>query len=55
MQSYGDDPSLEVVEDERLDEVVQNGSYLKETQDVLRTHCGLWFTDEQYVVSRRHQ
>jgi SAM-dependent methyltransferase len=43
------------VEDERLDEVVQNGSYLKATQEVLKKHGGLWFNDEKFVVSRRHQ
>ena len=41
------------IEDERLDEVVQNGSYLKATQEVLQKHNGLWFNDEKFVVSRR--
>lgn len=43
------------VEDERLDEVVKDGSYLKATQEVLQNHGGLWFNDEKFVVSRRHQ
>jgi hypothetical protein len=43
------------IEDERLDEVVQNGSYLDATQEVLQKHGGLWFNDEKFVVSRRHQ
>jgi len=43
------------VEDERLDEVVRNGSDLKATQEVLQKHGGLWFDDEKFVVSRRHQ
>lgn len=43
------------IEDERLDEVVSNGAYLKATQDVLKKHDGLWFNDEKFVVSRRHQ
>lgn len=41
------------IEDERLDEVVQDGSYLKATQEVLQKHNGLWFNDEKFVVSRR--
>ena len=40
------------VEDVRLDEVVQNGLYLKATQEVLDKHGGLWFDDETFVVSR---
>lgn len=43
------------VEDERLDEVVRSGSYLQVTQEVLQKHGGLWFNDEKFVVSRRHQ
>ncbi|CAN5287038.1 hypothetical protein BH20ACT16_BH20ACT16_04070 [soil metagenome] len=43
------------IEDERLDDVVQNGSYLKATQEILQKHGGLWFNDEKFVVSRRHQ
>lgn len=41
------------IEDERLDEVVANGRYLKATQAVLRKYGGLWFNDESFVVSRR--
>jgi hypothetical protein len=41
------------VEDDRLAQVVQNGSYLPATRDVLREHGGLWFYDEAYVISRR--
>jgi len=41
------------IEDERLDAVVQNGSYLEATQAVLRKHGGLWFNDESFVVTRR--
>jgi hypothetical protein len=41
------------IEDERLDPVVHDGSYLRATQDVLREHGGLWFNDEAFVVSRR--
>jgi hypothetical protein len=41
------------IEDERLDPVVHDGSYLQATQDVLQEHGGLWFNDEAFVVSRR--
>ena len=41
------------IEDERLDPVVQTGSYLEATQAVLQKHGGLWFNDEAFVVSRR--
>jgi hypothetical protein len=41
------------IEDERLDEVVPNGSYLAATQSVLQKHGGLWFNDEAFVVARR--
>ena len=41
------------IEDERLGPVVQNGSYLAATQDVLHKYGGLWFNDEAFVVSRR--
>ena len=42
------------IEDERLDEVVKDGSYLQATREVLQKHAGLWFNDEKFVVSRRH-
>ena len=41
------------IEDERLDPVVHDGSYLDATQAVLQRHGGLWFNDEVFVVSRR--
>jgi hypothetical protein len=41
------------VEDERLDEVVSSGAYLKATQQALHDHGGLWFNDEAFVVTRR--
>lgn len=40
------------IEDERLDPVVHDGSYLQATQDVLHKYGGLWFNDEAFVVSR---
>jgi hypothetical protein len=41
------------IEEERLDEVVQNGAYREATRAVLRKHGGLWFHDEAFVVTRR--
>jgi hypothetical protein len=41
------------IEDERLEPVVNGGTYLKATQSVLQKHGGLWFNDEAFVVSRR--
>ncbi len=43
------------IEDERLDPVVHDGSYLEATQDVLHKHGGLWFNDEAFVVSRKRR
>jgi hypothetical protein len=43
------------IEDERLEEVVTTGAYRDATQSVLQKHGGLWFNDETFVVSRRHQ
>ncbi len=41
------------IEDERLDPVVHDGSYLEATQAVLHKHGGLWFNDEAFVVTRK--
>jgi hypothetical protein len=41
------------VEDDRLAEVVGDGSYIDATRSVLRERGGLWFFDESYVISRR--
>jgi hypothetical protein len=40
------------IEDERLDSVVQDNSYLQATRDVLHKYGGLWFNDEAFVVER---
>jgi hypothetical protein len=40
------------VEDEKLEQVMRDGSYLEATQDVLNEHGGLWFNDEAFVVTR---
>jgi hypothetical protein len=41
------------IEDERLEPVVRDGTYLSATQDVLHKYDGLWFNDEAFVVTRR--
>jgi len=41
------------IEDERLESVLQDGSYLPTVQDVLQKYNGLWFNDESFVVTRR--
>jgi hypothetical protein len=41
------------IEEERLDEVVASGDYLRVIQEVLRKHGALWFNDESFVVTRR--
>lgn len=41
------------IEDERLEEVIHDGSYLDATRQVLNQNGGLWFYDESFVVSRR--
>ena len=41
------------VEDERLDSVTADGSYLQATRDVLQKYGGLWFNDEAFVVTRK--
>jgi hypothetical protein len=40
------------IEDERLESVLQDGSYLQTVQDVLQQYNGLWFNDESFVVTR---
>jgi len=41
------------IEDQRLEPVMTDGTYLNATRDVLHERGGLWFHDESYVVSRR--
>jgi len=40
------------IEDERVEEVIEDGSYLKATARILNKHGGLWFNDETFVISR---
>jgi SAM-dependent methyltransferase len=41
------------MEDERLTDAVQQGTYLDATGEVLRKYGGLWFNDESFVISRQ--
>jgi hypothetical protein len=41
------------IDDERLEDVIQDGNYLDVTREVLNRNGGLWFYDESYVVSRK--
>jgi hypothetical protein len=43
------------IEDERLEGVISDGSFLEATRSVLNEYGGLWFHDESYVVSRRRR
>ena len=41
------------IEDQRLEQVLHDTTYLDSTRDVLTRHNGLWFNDESYVISRK--
>jgi hypothetical protein len=41
------------IEDERLTDAAKDGTYLEATSEILKTHGGLWFNDESYVISRQ--
>ncbi|HXZ68963.1 MAG TPA: hypothetical protein VEH07_10270 [Alphaproteobacteria bacterium] len=43
------------IEDQRLEPVMKDGSYLEATREVLHKHGGLWFNDESFVISRRRK
>ncbi|MDT8399249.1 MAG: hypothetical protein RQ899_11595 [Pseudomonadales bacterium] len=40
------------IEEQRLEEVIAAGNYLKATARILNEHGGLWFNDETFVISR---
>ncbi len=40
------------IEDERVEQVIHDGTYLEKTSKVLNKHGGLWFNDETFVISR---
>jgi hypothetical protein len=41
------------IEDQRLEQVIGDNTYLEATKEVLQKHGGLWFWDESYVISRK--
>jgi hypothetical protein len=41
------------IEDQRLESVMSDASYLDATREVLQERGGLWFNDESFVVTRR--
>ena len=43
------------IEDQRLEAVMKDGSYLQATREVLLKHGGLWFNDESFVIARRRK
>ena len=40
------------IEDERVEQVIADGTYLKTTSRLLNKHGGLWFNDETFVISK---
>jgi hypothetical protein len=40
------------IEDERVEQVIADGTYLKTTSKILNKFGGLWFNDETFVISR---
>ncbi len=38
--------------DDRIDEAMQDGTFLDATRDILTKHGGLWFLNESFVVAR---
>lgn len=42
------------IEDQRIEDVIRDGTYLKATEKVLNKYGGLHFNDEAFVISRYH-
>jgi len=40
------------IEDQRVEEVIHEGTYLEATSKILNKHGGLWFNDETFVISK---
>jgi hypothetical protein len=40
------------IEDERVEQVIADGTYLKATSKILNKYGGLWFNDETFVISK---
>ncbi len=53
--AWNDAAYVAQIEDDRLTEAMRDSRYLDATRDVLKTHNGLWFRDESYVISRKRE
>ncbi|MEI9988684.1 MAG: hypothetical protein WDM86_01490 [Rhizomicrobium sp.] len=53
--AWNDAAYVAQIEDDRLTQAMRDSRYLDATRDVLRTHNGLWFRDESYVISRKRE
>lgn len=40
------------IDEDRLSDAMTSGAYVEATRNVLKRHGGVWFNDEQYVISR---
>jgi len=47
------DINVAQIEDKRVELVIDAGTILEATLEVLRNHGGLWFQEESFVASRR--
>lgn len=41
------------IEEQRLQEAILENAYVNATREVLKTHGGLWFNDESFVITRK--
>lgn len=41
------------IDEDRLSDAMEAGTYLEATREVVRAHGGVWFNDEAYLISRR--
>jgi hypothetical protein len=53
--AWNDAAYVAQIEDQRLEEAMASGAYLKATRDVLKAHGGLWFNDESFIISRKRE
>ncbi|MEJ0042307.1 MAG: hypothetical protein WDM81_08860 [Rhizomicrobium sp.] len=53
--AWNDAAYVAQIEDDRLTQAMRDSRYLDATRDVLKTHNGLWFRDESYVISRKRE
>jgi len=53
--AWNDAAYVAQIEDQRLEDAMRDDGYLKATREVLRKHGALWFNDESFVISRKHE